>query len=367
MKKIFAINPGSTSTKIALFEDEKKLFQDELLHPRQELAAFPEISDQLPYRLDSILRRMADSPWELSQTDVFVGRCGGLMSVQGGTYPITELLLRHAQVCMSIKHPACLGPQLCAALQQRFGGEMYVVNPEDTDEFDDLARITGVKGVYRQSCLHILNQKETAIRYAAQQGKAYQDVRVVVVHMGGGISVAAHCGGRIIDASDAVQGDGPMAPTRCGRLNVNAAWALGRDETLDDAQRAGLVLKNGGLVHHLGTADGREIVRRIHAGDRHAKRIYDAMIYQIGKETAAYAAVLEGRVDAVILTGGLAHDHYLTEKLRQMIGWIAPVLIQPGEQEMEALAGGVLRVLRGQEPLREYTGVPVFSGFEEDR
>ena len=270
MKKIFAINPGSTSTKIAFFEGEIKVFQDEIQHPREELSAFTEVNDQLDYRLNSILDRMSNAPRKLSEADIFVGRCGGLVPLHGGTYPITELLLQHAQVCMSIKHPACLGPQLCNVLQKRYGGDMYVVNPEDTDEFDDIARVTGVKGKYRQSCLHILNQKETAISYAAEQQKAYSDVRVVVVHMGGGISVAAHCNGRIIDASDAVQGDGPMAPTRCGRLSVNAAWSLYEDEHLNDAQRAELVLKNGGLINHLGTADGREIVRRIRAGDNYA-------------------------------------------------------------------------------------------------
>lgn len=356
--KIFTINPGSTSTKIALFENDRKVFGVTLDHDASELAGFASLGEQLPYRREKILRALAEQELTLEKTDAFVGRGGGLAPLVSGTYIINDILLKHARECFAGVHPATLGAQLAASFAEEFGGSRYVVNPPDVDEFCELARITGIRGVYRESRIHALNQKEIAIRYASGTGKRYEDLNLIVAHIGGGISVTAHKKGRMIDSNDILNGDGPFAPTRCGSIPVSALLKL------DPAEVKPKITKTGGLVDHLGTSDTREVKRRIEAGDKYAKLIYDAMIYQIAKEIGSMAAVLRGEIDAIIFTGGISNDEYLTGELKGYVGFMAPVIVMPGEFEMEALAAGALRVLRGEEPAKEYTGIPVWTGFD---
>lgn len=357
--KIFAINPGSTSTKIALFENDRNVFGANIDHDADTLAGFPEIRDQLPYRRQMILDALAGAGVSLRDTDAFVGRGGGLAPLTGGTYAIGEVLLEHARACFAGAHPATLGAQLAAALADEFGGTRYVVNPPDVDEFCDLARVTGLKGVYRESRIHALNQKEIGIHYAASRNACYEDLNLIIAHIGGGISVTAHCRGRMIDSNDILNGDGPFAPTRCGTIAVKSVLRQ------DPKALAPKITKSGGLVDHLGTSDTREVLRRIEAGDGYAKLIYDAMIYQIAKQTGAMAAVLCGKIDAILLTGGISNDPYLTGELKKYVSFLAPVEIMAGEYEMEALAAGALRVLRGEEAALTYTGEPVWNGFPE--
>jgi butyrate kinase len=356
--KIFAINPGSTSTKIALFENDSKVFGSTLDHDSSELAKFENLSDQLPYRREKILQALAEQGLTLQNTHAFVGRGGGLAPLVSGTYIVNEILLKHARDCFAGVHPATLGAQLAAAFADEFGGSQYVVNPPDVDEFCDLARITGIKGIYRESRVHALNQKEIAIRYAASIGKFYDSLNLIVAHIGGGISVTAHKQGRMIDSNDILNGDGPFAPTRCGSIPVSALLKM------DPVEVKPKITKTGGLADHLGTSDTREVKRRIEAGDKYAKLIYDAMIYQIAKQIGAMAAVLQGEIDAIIFTGGISNDNYLTDELSSYVGYLSPIAVMPGEFEMEALAAGALRVLRGEEQAKEYTGVPVWTGFD---
>jgi butyrate kinase len=238
-----------------------------------------------------------------------------------------------------------------------------VVNPPDVDEFQDLARITGIKGLYRVSHLHALNQKETAIRYAASIGARYEDLNLVVAHIGGGISVAAHRKGRMIDGNDIVGGEGPMAPTRAGSLPAADLIRLCFSGKFSEKELLARCMKNGGFVDHLGSSDALEIKERIKQGDAYAKLAYHAMIYQIIKSIGAMAAALEGEVDGILLGGGLAHDGELVDKITAACSFIAPVHAFPGEFEMEAMASGALRALRGEEIVKTYSGEPVWRGF----
>ena len=364
--RIFAINPGSTSTKIAIFSDKECIFEDNISHDAAILNTFKEISDQFDYRKDLILKSIANANFRLSDMDAFVGRGGGLVSMIGGTYNVNDIMLKHARECYAAKHPAALGPQLAHYFADLYGKRAFVVNPPDVDEFIDEARMTGIKGVYRESRIHALNQKEIAIRYAEKVGKKYEDLNLVICHIGGGVSVTAHKKGKMIDSNDIINGDGPMAPTRSGSVSVNQIVDMCFDGKHTKSDMKLYASKIGGMTDLLGTSDCRDVVNMIEKGSRFAKLCYDSMIYQIGKYAGAMAATLSGDVDAVILTGGVSHDEYVTGKLRNMLSFIAPVVVMPGEFEMEALAYGALRVLTGQEEEKEYSGIPVWSGFEED-
>jgi butyrate kinase len=365
--RLLVINPGSTSTKIALFENEKEVFSANVSHDGAKLREFREVSDQFPFRKETILSELAKRGISLDGIDAFVGRGGGLVGVPGGTYTINETLLHHARIGFTVKHPAILGSQLAHDFAATYGGKAFVVNPPDVDEFDLVARVTGLRGIFRESRGHPLNQKEVAIRYAAEIGRRYEDLNLVVSHIGGGTTVTAHRKGRMVDSTDVINGDGPMAPTRAGALPAVALMRLCFSGAYTEAQMYDRITRTGGLTDHLGTSDVTEIVDRIKGGDTHAQLIYDAMIYQIAKSIGAYATVLEGRVDAILLTGGVVRETYLVDRITEMVKYVAPVKVYPGEFEMEGMAAGALRVLRGREEAKTYTGVPVWSGFEEDK
>lgn len=362
--KIFCINPGSTSTKIAMFENDTTIFNKTVEHDASELKEFEEISDQFPYRKNMILSILKEEDISLENTDAFVGRGGGLVGLEGGTYPINDILLDHARKGISIKHPATLGSQLAYDFAKTYGGKSYVVNPPDVDEFETVARITGFANVFRESKGHPLNQKEVAHRHALSVGKRYEDMNFVVAHMGGGISISSHKRGKIIDSSDATQGDGPMAPTRAGEIPASPLIKMCYSGKFTEKQMLERIIKTGGLVEHLGTSDVREVANKAQQGDKGAKLIYDAMIYQIIKSIGAYSAVLEGDVDAILLTGGVAKDTTLTSRIKKSVAYIAPVFVYAGEFEMEALAAGALRVLEGNEESKVYTGIPIWQGLK---
>lgn len=361
--KIFAINPGSTSTKIAMFEDETCVFSKNVSHDASKLAEFTSTSAQLPYRKETIISLLKEAGQSLEGTDAFVGRGGGLLSMEGGTYEVTDLLLDHAtRQANGVNHPASLGPQLANAFKEEYGGKAYVVNPPDVDELQDLARMTGIKGVNRKIHLHSLNLKETAIRHAKSMGKKYEECKFIVCHIGGGVSVSAHEYGKMIDGYDIVGGEGPMAPTRCG--SISAADLLNYVEEKGVEETKKLCTKTGGFVSHVGISDAIELTKRAGEGDKYADLVWNTMIYQINKCIGSMASVLHGKIDGILLGGGMVHSDDLVQKIKEASEWIAPVTAYPGEFEMEAMAAGARRVVLGHETLKEYTGKPVWSGFD---
>lgn len=358
--KILAINPGSTSTKVALFEGDVCLLSRNVAHDAARLAEFASVSDQLPYRKQTIEALLAEEGADLSGLAAVVGRGGGLLPMEGGTYEVDERLLRDARIgANGVAHPAQLGSQLADEFAREHGVRAFVVNPPDVDELQEVARITGIRGVYRNVHLHVLNLKETAIRHAASLGRPYEECNFVVCHIGGGVSVSAHRKGKMVDGFDIVGGEGPMAPTRCGSVAVADVAVYARERGIDAL--AALCHRSGGFVDLAGTSDAIELTRRAEEGDEACRLAWDAMIYQIGKCIGAMAAVLEGEVDGILLGGGMAYSDDLVARLRRACGWIAPVTAYPGEFEMEAMAAGAERVLAGREEARRYTGEPVWQ------
>lgn len=367
--KVLAINPGSTSTKIALFQGEECLYTKNVSHDAGELDKFPMPSDQLPYRRDMILALLDEAGITLDDVDVFVGRGGGLLAMEGGTYAITDLVLEHARTCANgVIHPATLGPQLANEFATKYGAKAMVVNPPDVDEMQEIARMTGIKGVNRIIHLHALNLKETAIRHSREVlKKSYEECNFVVCHIGGGISVSAHRNGKMVDGYDIVGGDGPMAPTRCGGISVADLLAYMERENLTTKDVKKLLTKTGGFVSHAGISDAIELTNRAKDGDKYAEMLWNAMIYQIEKCIGAMAAVLHGKVDGILLGGGMVHNPDLVAQITEACSYIAPITAYPGEFEMEAMAAGAIRVLNGEEELKEYSGKLVWDGFEWDK
>jgi butyrate kinase len=360
---IFTINPGSTSTKIALFEDDKPLYSQNVTHDAQTLAEFPLIIDQLPYRKTLIEQFLKENRVPLDKINAWVGRGGGLLAMEGGTYEVDDLLLEHARKGINgVQHPANLGSLLASEFAKEFNARAFVVNPPDVDELHDLARLTGIKGVYRSVHLHALNLKETAIRHAMSLGKKYEECNFVVCHIGGGISVSAHRLGKMIDGYDIVGGEGAMAPTRCGAVPVAELLKYCKNKKLEEVRQ--LCTTNGGFVSHLGMSDALELTIRAQNGDKYAELLWNTMLYQINKCIGSMAVVLHGKIDGILIGGGMAKDKDLERQIKEACGWIAPMTFYPGEFEMEAMAAGALRVLTGTEKSKKYQGVCRFQRFD---
>jgi butyrate kinase len=381
--KIFVINPGSTSTKLAYFEDENKLFETNVFHDAPELEKLGPVSNQLDYRLDLIRKFIDDNGIDLNGVDAIVGRGGANMPVTGGTYEANELLMSdNLNAVTGVDHPANLGLPLAAALQERFGGRVFMVDSHKTDEFCDLARIKGVPGIYRTSSTHALNIKGTVRMHCKKNGVRYEDGNYIVCHIDGGMTVSAHDHGRMIDATNNAAGEGPFTPTRTGSLPVSAVvdyWfdnvhrsRIGIDATdfedPDASVRAAreVLTHNAGLTGHFGTSNSDVIHEMVEAGDPKAVRVWNAMIYNICKAIGEMATVLYGKVDGIVCGGGLLRFSDLQQQIRSRCEWIAPVSFYPGEVEHEAMAAGALRTLRGEEQPLEYTGVPVWTGFKDE-
>jgi len=360
--KVLAINPGSTSTKIALFEDYEELFSKSVYHSPDELKEFKEISDQCAFRADMVEKALAENGFSLKDVDVFSGRGGGMTSVVGGVYKVSDLLSEHASKS-GVRHPAQLAPQIAKRYADKYGKPAFVVNSPDTDEFCDVARVTGVKGIYRESHIHALNQKEIALRFCAARGLKYENINLIICHLGGGISVTAHKKGRMIDSNDIIKGSGPMTPTRAGDLPYTNVIELAYSGEYSRKELIDKLNKDGGLTDHFGTTDVRAVLEMIECGDKYAETVLHGMFYQVSKYVGSMAAALKGDVDAIILTGGISNSEYLTGIIKEYTDWIAEVAVMPGEFELEALAAGAVRVMRGEEEAKEYTGIPVWNGF----
>ena len=362
--RIFVINPGSTSTKVSLYENTTCLFSTDVFHDSSELLQFPTINDQLDYRMKVVRAFLKEHEIDLTGIDAIVGRGGGCYAIPGGVYTIDDRLIRDTREARGgLYHSSMLGVQLAKMLHDEYGGLMLMTDPPVVDELCDLARITGVAGIYRRAVSHALNLKATARHHAELTGRRYEDCCFIVCHIDGGISVTAHQKGKMIDGNDAGGGEGPFTPTRMGTMAVtdvlSRLWEEDRDTVLS------LCSQSGGLSSHFHTSNSDKIHALVDSGDAHAALIWNAMIYQICKEIGAMAAVLEGRVDNIILTGGLVRFEDVVSGITKRCGWIAPVSVYPGELEHDAMAAGAYRVLTGQEEALTYPGKPVWQGFEE--
>lgn len=363
--KVLIINPGSTSTKIAIFENEKCILSRSVFHDSSKLLEFEDINAQLPYRMHVIRTFLKDSNIDLHDLDAVVGRGGPSYAIASGTYEIDEKLIEDTKACKGrFYHSSMLGVQMAQEIADRYGCVALMVDPPIVDELCDEARITGVKDVYRKATAHVLNAKENARRYAKEIGKKYEDLNLILAHIDGGISITAHKHGRMIDGNDAGGGEGPFTPTRMGSMAVTDVldflWDKDRDYVKD------LTSQSGGLSSWFGTSDSSKIYyEMVRKGDKKAERVWNAMLYQTNKYIASMAAPLEGKVDAIVLTGGLLRIPGVIETVEKGCGWIAPIKCYPGEFESEAMVDAALRVLRGEETPMKYPGKPVFEGFAD--
>lgn len=351
---ILAINPGSTSTKIAVYENEILTFKKSIRHNTEKINSFDTIFDQYEFRREAVLSTLVEEGIELNSLDAIVGRGGMLKPIEGGTYLVNESMINYVKEAPRGEHASNLGCVIAKELGERIGKPAFIVDPVAVDEMDDIARYTGMPEIKRQSLFHALNQKAVALKASKDLGKDYHEINLIVAHLGGGISVGAHKKGRVIDVNNALDGDGPMSPERSGGVPIGPLYkmALSGKLTLKEIKRKNY--GNGGMVAYLGTNDGLEIQKRIEDGDEFAKFILDVMSYQISKEIGSAATVLKGDVDAIVITGGLAYDDMIIDHIKERVEFISKVLIYPGEDEMEALAFGGLRVLRGNETSKEY-------------
>lgn len=360
---ILAINPGSTSTKVAVFKGEQQLYSESVKHSADSLAGITDFDEQVRFRKDLILEKLAEADIPLSAIDAYAGRGGGIVNCASGTYEVNRLMLDYVHNNPLI-HPSKFGSHIAYDFAQMYGKKAYIVNSPHTDEYEDVSRILGIEGIYKECHLHALNQKEVAIRAAKALGRTYGELNFVVAHLGGGISVTAHKRGRMVDSTDCITGDGPMSPTRSGQIDAIPIVDLCFSGRYTKEDLYLLIMADSGLLSHLGTSDGLEIETMVKEGQPYVKLVFDAMLHQIAKSVGAMAAVLDGEVDGVVYTGGLVRDEYAIKTLVRKTGFIAPVMLYPGEFEMEALSNGVLRVLTGEEAAKEYTGVPAFTGFD---
>jgi butyrate kinase len=364
--RILAFNPGATSTKVGYFEDEDCLYKSNVVHGTEELAQYNEPNDQLPLRYGAIFAELERAGIDPAECDAYSGRGGSQAPCEGGTYFVNDRMMADFRKS-HIKHAANLGAQLAYELSQKYDKPAFTVSPPDADELWDLSRLTGIDGVYREAHCHMLNQKEVAHRYAASIGKNYEDLNLVVCHLGGGTSVSAHRKGKVVDSTDTMQGDGPFCPSRSGTIPGYGLIKLCFDERHSESDVRKLVGRAGGWLSLLGTADAKEVKRRIAEGDGYAGLCFDTLIYQHAKAIGSFVAAMKGKTDAILLTGGIVNDEYVVEEMKAYVEALAPVVVLPGEFELEALAAGALRHLRGEEPAREYTGEPYWKGFGELR
>lgn len=355
MNKLLIINPGSTSTKIGVFEGQNMIFEETLRHSVEELAPYNKIYDQYEFRKNIILDALKENNINIKDLDGVVGRGGLLKPIEGGTYEVNDKMIEDLKVGVSGEHASNLGGILAHEIIKENGGRAFIVDPVVVDELDDVARVSGLKAIERRSIFHALNQKAVARRYAKSIDKNYEDLNLIVVHLGGGISVGAHEKGRVIDVANALDGEGPFSPERSGSLPVGDLVKLCYSNKYTIDQIKCMIKGKGGLVSYLNSNDAREVIEKINNGDEYAKSIYYAMAYQVSKEIGALYSVLKGKIDGIILTGGIAYDKIFTGWIEERVSFMGKVIIYPGEDELTALAEGGLRVLRGEEKAKTYS------------
>ena len=352
--KSLIINPGSTSTKIGVFEDETLLFEETLRHSTEEIAQYATIADQKDFRKDIILNLLKEKNFDIKSLGMVVGRGGMLKPIPGGTYAVTDELLNDLKIGKQGQHASNLGGMLAREIGDEIGVPSFIVDPVVVDELCDVARYSGVPELPRTSVFHALNQKAVAKRYAKEAGKKYDELNLIVVHMGGGVSVGAHKAGQVIDVFNALDGDGAFSPERAGGAPVGALIKMCFSGQYTEKEVYKKFVGNGGFNAYLGTNDMRDVEKMVNEGDKKAEEIRDAFIFQVTKDIGSMACVLDGKVDQIVVTGGIAYDKGVVAGLKAKAEWIAPFTVYPGEDELLALAQGGLRVMNKEEEAKQY-------------
>ena len=352
--KSLIINPGSTSTKIGVFEDETLLFEEPLRHSTEEIASYASIVDQKDFRKQIILDLLKEKAFDIHSLQVVVGRGGMLKPIPGGTYAVSDGLLEDLKIGKQGQHASNLGGILAREIGDSIGVPSYIVDPVVVDELMPISRYSGVPELPRTSVFHALNQKAVAKRYAKEQGKAYDSLNLIVVHMGGGVSVGAHEKGRVVDVFNALDGDGAFSPERAGAVPTGALIKMCFSGEYTEKEVYKKVVGNGGFNAYVGTNDMRDVEKMVQGGDQKAAEVREAFIMQVAKNIGSMACVLKGQIDQIIITGGIAYDKVVVGGLRERTGFLAPITVYPGEDELLALAQGALRVMSGEEKAMEY-------------
>ena len=361
--KLLIINPGSTSTKISLFVNEEELFERSQFHDAPVLLQYPHVNDQVPFRYQVILDMLAKEGVDPADIDVFVGRGGSACTQPSGVTIIDQKLYDDTEAAVGgSEHAAKLGVMLAWKFSLTYNKPAYTLNPTNIDEYCDYARLTGIRGLYRTPHSHVLNPKAVAQAHAESLGRRYEDCNFIVGHIDGGVTVSAHDHGRMIDGTMGADGDGPFAPTRIGSVPVLELLDYLETHPMDDVRR--MCSRSGGFVSLFGTSNSDTVHALVEQGDKKAVLVWNTMIYQICKSIGAMSCVLGGKVDAILLTGGLMRFDDITAGIRARCGWIAPIAVYPGEMEQKAMAYPVLKVLRGEAEAMHYSGKNVWNGFE---
>jgi len=360
--KLLIINPGSTSTKISVFEEYEELFEESVFHDAPILLQFPHVNGQVPLRKQVIIEILKKHGLKPGDIDVYVGRGGGAHPQRTGvTYIDETLYLDTLNGVGGSEHAAKLGVLLAYEMCKEYGGQMYTLNPTNVDEYNDYARLTGIQGVYRNAQAHPLNQKAIAEKHAESMGKKYEDCNFVVAHIDGGITINAHDHGRMTDGNVGAGGDGAFTPTRIGSVPVLPLLDYIEAHSVQEVRN--MCSRSGGFVSFFGTSDAKIVHRMVEEKDPKAVLVWNTMIYQCCKQIGAMSTVLEGKVDGILLTGGLVRYSDIVEGIQRRCGWIAPIHVYPGEMEQQALAYSVLKVLHGEGEAIRYSGKPVWEGF----
>ncbi|MFD2925908.1 butyrate kinase [Halobacillus naozhouensis] len=354
LNRILVINPGSTSTKIGVFDNELVVLEKTIRHKPEEVNQYKRIIDQYEFRKQVILSVLDEEGINISKLSAVCGRGGLLRPIEGGTYEVNEAMIEDLKEGYNGEHASNLGGIIASEIAKGLNIGAYIVDPVVVDELHDLARISGVPEIPRKSIFHALNQKAVARRAAKDLGQTYKESRLLVTHMGGGITVGAHVNGRVIDVNNGLHGDGPFSPERAGTVPAGDLVSLCYSGQLYRDEVMKKLVGQGGLMAYLDTNDAVEVENMVEHGDKKAKLVYDAMAYQIAKEIGSMSVVLEGKVDAIALTGGLAYGKAFISEISKRIDWIADVLVYPGENELEALNEGTLRVLQNEEIPKQY-------------
>jgi butyrate kinase len=353
--KILVINPGSTSTKIAVFEGRKSVFLKNIKHTAEQLAPYKTIADQYEFRKEVILDQLINGDIELDDISVVVGRGGLVKPISSGVYEVNDALLRDLQIGVQGQHASNLGGIIAFNIAKTLPeARSFIADPVVVDELQDVARITGHPLMNRRSIFHALNHKAVARNYAKALERPYEDLNLIVAHLGGGISIGAHLKGKVVDVNNALDGFGPFSPERAGTLPSGALVDLCYSGELTHDEMRNLINGKGGLMAHFGTNQVTEVEKMAIEGNEKAALVLKAMAYQTAKSIGACAAVLHGKVDGILLTGGIANSKMITGVIKEMVSFIGPVVIYPGEDEMQALAENALAVLNGEMQCLEY-------------